>query len=99
MTKIPPHFQGILWSIPLNKIDLARDKTYLIHQVLMYGNLKDVRWLFKAYPKDEIKKVFLNKPQKVYTPQAFNFTKNYILDLKNKKISPKNYINAIHKYS
>lgn len=92
MNKIPREFQGILWSVNVKNLDLKRDKIYIIHQVLMYGNLKQIRWLFKVYSKEEIRKVFEEAPMKIYDFQSFNFIKNIILDLKKKHLPFKKYV-------
>ena len=96
MKKIPSSFQGVLWSSPVDKLDLAEHKSYIIHQILMYGNFDHIRWLFKVYSKGEIKDVFLNEPQKVYTKPAFNFVKNFILGLDSKKLETDKYVNTIY---
>lgn len=95
MKKISKDFQGILWSKKINSLDLKEDKNYIIHQVLAYGDLKQIKWLFKTYSKKEIVDVFVNLPKKTYTPSAFNFVKNYILDLGGRKLDAKNYVKAI----
>jgi hypothetical protein len=95
MKTIPERLQGLFWSTPLAKLDLAKHKAYIIHQVLMYGDLDDIRWLFAVYPKNETERVFLNRPQKIYTKEAFNYVKNFVLDLGKKDISTKKYINAL----
>lgn len=79
---LPANLSTILWSKNLKNVDLAQDKVYIIHQVLAFGELEDIRWLFKTFTQDEIFKVFLESPQKVYTKSSFNFAKNIILKLK-----------------
>lgn len=99
MIKIPSKLQSILWSVPLNKIDLKIHKSYLTHQILMFGSFADIKWLLNIYPDAEIKNIFIKKPQKIYSPEGFNFVKNFVLDLKYQNISPKNYVNIIHSKS
>jgi len=94
--KIPSSFQGILWSVDVKNLDLEKDRVYIIHQVLMYGNLKQIGWLFRVYSKEEIKKVFESSPMKIYNFPTFNFIKNIVLDLKAKSISPKKYVTSIY---
>jgi len=89
--KIPSWLQSILWSVAVEHLDLERDKAYIIHQILAYGDFEELRWLFKTYPKETIKKVFLKKPNKVYTKQSLNFVKEILLDLSNKKLDPYKY--------
>ena len=90
-SKIPLSFQGVLWSKLVNNLDPDKDKDYIIHQILSYGDLEQIRWLKRQYSEKELKKVFLDKPQKIYTPAAFNFVKNYILRLEKEKIDEKAY--------
>jgi len=74
--------QAILWSKKLSKLNLKKDKVYIIHQILAYGSLKDLAWLFKTFPKKEIIELFRRYPQKIYTKSQFNFAKNILLNLK-----------------
>lgn len=78
---IPKSLQGVLWSIPVEDLDLQKNKNYIIHQVLAYGTWENLKWLFSTYSSDEIKNVFINYPAKDYTFPAFNFTKNILLNL------------------
>lgn len=93
--KIPRSFQGILWSTNVKNLDMERDKVYIIHQVLMYGTLDQIKWLFKVYKKETIKKIFLEEPQRIYNPPAFFFLKDFILGLKNTPVNEKKYVTSI----
>lgn len=84
--------QGILWSKDIKNIDLQRDKIYIIHQVLSYGQIKQIKKLFKIYNLDEIRDVFENHPKRIYSPAVFNFVKNFILHLKAKKLPKEKYV-------
>lgn len=97
--KIVPIFQswrGILWSCDIKKLDWEKDKNYIIHQVLMYGDLKDISLLFKIYSKKEVKKVFIENPMKIYTPKIFNFVKKIILDIKRETLSSEKYVATLY---
>jgi hypothetical protein len=93
---IPESWQGILWSCDVKKLDWEKDKNYIIHQVLRYGDLKDIVLLFKIYSEKEIRRVFEKNPMKIYTPQCFNFIKNIILDIKKKSISSEKYVATLY---
>lgn len=93
---VPKKWQGILWSCNVKKLDWQRDKNYIIHQVLMYGDLNDIALLFKIYSKKEIKEVFKKKPMKIYTPQTFNFIKKIILNIKEKSITSEKYVATLY---
>ncbi len=96
LSRIPKSWQGILWSCDVKKLNWQRDKNYIIHQVLMYGNLKNIFLLFKVYSKKEIREVFKRKPMKIYTPQIFNFIKKIILDIKDKSVVPEKYVKTLY---
>jgi hypothetical protein len=80
-TKLPADLQGVLWNINIDKIDLKVDKSYIINQVLAYGAWHNLEWLFNNYQLDEIKETFISKPEKDYTAQCYNFTKNVLLNI------------------
>ncbi len=92
--KVPQSLQGVLWSTNVRNLDLEKDKEYIIHHVLTYGNLEQIKWLSSVYSKSEIKEVFKKRPQKIYTPSSFNFVKNYLLSI-TEDIPAKNYVKAI----
>lgn len=89
---IPANLQGVLWNISVDKLDKDQDKNYIVHQILAYGNLEHLSWLFRNYSKREIVQTFLNFPAKDYTPAAFNFVKNILLGLKSNFVDEKKYV-------
>ncbi len=91
MSKVPKSLQGILWSRDVKKLDTKRDKNYIIHQVLMYGSLPQIKWLKKVYSKSEIKDTFIRAPRKIYTKSSYNFVKNYLLEI-DKKLFEHSYV-------
>lgn len=82
MEKIPSSFQNIFWSVKLKDLDPEKDKIYIVNQILAYGGLEELRWLFKTYPKEAVKKIFINQPIKTYRASAFNFVKEILLGIK-----------------
>jgi len=85
--KLPQFLQPTLWSLKVENLDVQKDKIYIINQILVYGGLKELRWLFKTYPKQVIKEVFLHQPLKIYTPTAFNFAKEILLNIRNQSLN------------
>lgn len=96
MTKVPAKLQGILWSKQVDHIDLEQDKTYVIHQVLRYGTLDDIRWLMETYGSDVVKEEFLRHPQSIYSKPALNFIKNVLLDLEGEQVDESKYIQSFY---
>lgn len=75
MNQIPKLLQGVLWSADIDKLDLEKNASYIVNQILSFGSLDEIRWLFTTYGKPKVGKIFLEKPMKIYTPSALNFSK------------------------
>lgn len=82
MSKLPKNLQGFLWSVDINNLDTTEDKVYIINQILAYGGLPELKWLFKTYSLKQIKDVFLHSPVKTYRPSAFNFAQKILLSIR-----------------
>lgn len=91
---IPTNLQGILWSVNIAKLDLKRDKNYIINQVLAYGTWDHLKWLFSVYSKEEIKDVFVHNPAKDFVPASYNFVKNCLLKIP-ENLDPANYVRSL----
>lgn len=93
--RIPKRLQPILWSKSIDKLSLEDDKNYIVHQVLMYGDLKDIKWLFDTYSRNKVREIFIKHPKKVYTPPAFKFVKDIILGFRDEKLEEKDYVKSL----
>jgi hypothetical protein len=92
---LPENLKGILWSKNIDYVDLENDKIYIIHQVLSFGDIEEIKWLFKNYSFAEIKMVFINIPKRIYTKPVFLFVKDYILKI-NTELDEKKYVKSFH---
>ena len=95
MNKIPQKFQSILWSANIKDLDLEKDKNYIIHQILMYGDLNQIKWLIGIYGLTTVREVFIKSPQVIYSPEALNFIKNIVLGLGKIKIKEEKYVKTL----
>lgn len=93
--RVPKHLQGILWSKDVKEIDPEKDRVYLIHQVLRYGDLDDIDWLFRQYEQEQVKRVFLESPLPIYSRSSLNFVKNYLLGLTGLPLDQKAYVKSL----
>ena len=89
---IPRRLQPFLWSVDVAKLDLEKNKTYIIHQIFAYGDLPALKWLFKTYSKKTIIETFTLHPYKDYFRNRFHFIKNIILPLKNENMDERYYV-------
>lgn len=90
--KVPQFLQPVIWSVKIAELDIQKDKILIINQVLAFGGLKELKWLFKTYSSRTIKKVFLEHPIKTYRPAAFNFVKEILLNLEKKALVKEKYV-------
>ena len=94
MAHPPKNLQAILWSADVNQLDIENNKGYITHQILMYGNLKELRWLFQTYSKRTVIDIFLSHPAKLYPKEMFPFIKNYILGLREVSLDEQDYVTS-----
>src|SRR3989338_5105834 len=90
--KVPKSLQPIVWSRSIATLSLNKDKVYIIHQTLRFGTLAHIKWLFSAYPKSTISKVFYGTPSKIYSPASLNFISNFIIPRHAKAIKKTYYL-------
>jgi hypothetical protein len=90
--KIPSFLQGVLWSVKIDDLNLEKDKVYIINQILSYGTLPMIKWLFQTYPKKIILNTFLKHPIKDYRHSRFQFVKNFLLGLEKINLNPNSYV-------
>lgn len=95
MAHPPKNLQAILWSVDVNQLDLEKDKGYIISQILLYGDLDELKWLFTAYGQKGVTDVFLKQPMKMYFKQPFHFIKNHLLPLANTPLDEEDYVTSI----
>lgn len=92
---IPLSLQSVLWSSDIKNINLEKDKIYVIHQILAYGNMDDIKWLFIVYPRDIIEKIFTSIPYKDYRRSRFYFVKDMVIGVAQKKFLESSYVKNI----
>jgi len=86
--KLPKFLQPYLWSTRIDDLDKERDKVSIINQILAYGNMKALQWLFTNYSAKELRKVFSRHPMRIYRGSSFYFAKNILLNIQ--KVFPRN---------
>lgn len=95
MAHPPKSLKGTLWSHDVNQLDLTKHRAYIIHQVLTFGTMDQLKWLFKTYQKREIIDTFVHQPMKMYPKHIYWFTKNHLLNLQNTPLDEQNYVTSL----
>ncbi len=78
--KLPKRLQPVLWSVNIDRLNLKKDKYYIVHQIFAYGIMDDIYWVLENYSKQEIIKVF-KQSYKDYRRPRFYFIKDALLGL------------------
>jgi hypothetical protein len=74
----------------IGNLDLEKDKVYIIHQILMYGDFSDIKHLFHIYSLEVIRSVFLSFPKRIYTKPIFALIKKFVLGFEKEKLDERN---------
>ncbi len=51
---VPDSLRGCLWSYDLDALEVERDARRIITNVLIYGDISALRWLFATYSRETI---------------------------------------------
>ena len=78
---MPEEFRKYFWDTQFEKLDIRKNKRYIISRLYCYGDLKAIKWIKSVYSKDEIKEVAIKsrdlKPLVAnYLRQQFNLKKD-----------------------
>ncbi len=90
----------LFWFSDVKSLDKEKDKYFIVHQVLCFGSLEDIQYLFKLYPKSVIKKCFLKPKKGIYDPRVVALIKE-MLNIKYLDFRKyvKNVSKTLHEYS
>ena len=76
----------------------VNDDPDAIHQILAYGNLKDIQEIRQQFGLKKLRTVFLTYPKKVYTPSGFDFISEFILHI-SQPIKEREYLKTSPRYT
>jgi len=94
-THPPQSLQGVLWSVNVQQLDMQKDKEYIIHQLLNYGTMEELKWLFTTYGKSIIADCFFNHPMKIYPRSVFCFVTRFLFPIPPHALDEQDYVTSI----
>jgi hypothetical protein len=94
-THPPASLQGALWSTDVNRLNLDTDKNLIIHHVLIYGTMEELKWLFTTYGKTAIAACFFNHPMKIYPRSVFSFVTRFLFPTPPHPLDEQDYVTSI----
>ncbi|MBI4252807.1 hypothetical protein HY623_01345 [Candidatus Uhrbacteria bacterium] len=78
MKNIPKNWRPFFWFCDPEKIDLTQDRYIVIHTLLAYGSIADIRQLEAVYGKRSMRASFLKPYRGFYSAPAFSFAKFFL---------------------
>ena len=70
---MPIELKKYFWDVEFEKLDLEKNKRYIISRLYCYGDLKAIRWIKQTYSKADIEEVA--KKSRNLTPLVANYLK------------------------
>ena len=69
--KIPEFLKPYFWDVEFEKLDIKKDKLYIVSRLYSQGNIKAVRWVENVYSPDDIREVAIRSRN--LTPLCANY--------------------------
>lgn len=57
---MPEEFKKYFWDTDFEKLNISKNKRYIISRLYCYGDLKELRWMKATYTEEDIKDVAKN---------------------------------------
>ncbi len=54
---MPEELKKYFWDTKFEKLDIRKNKRYIISRLYCYGDLKAIKWIKETYSKEDIKKL------------------------------------------
>jgi len=88
---LPDYLKGCLWSYDLKKLDVDDDFRRIATNILNFGDLKAIHWLFNQYPLEMISSVLLSPLKGEWDAKSLAFWSRYLNVTPDKKIALKTF--------
>jgi hypothetical protein len=87
--QIIPFQKNLFWDVEMEKMDLEKNKNFIIERVLVRGGMSDVKKIFSIYGEDKI--VAAIKESRNLDKVTHNFCAGYFNIPKNLMHAPSEY--------
>jgi len=79
---LPKHLHKYFWDTDVKAVDAKKDRDYIIWKLLEYGDINDLKWMFKSFSIRSIKKILMTR--RGLSLKAVNFWRLFFDIPKNK---------------
>lgn len=80
--RLPGELKKYFWEVDTEKLDFKKRGEYVIGRLLECGDVEAIRWLFKTFDRELIKKVILKS--RGFSPKTLSFWSPFLVLIKNK---------------
>lgn len=87
---VPDAIRGFLWSYDINALDVYRDQKRIITNIMVYGNIAAVKWMFQTYDQVQMKQALEQPLPGEWDAKSLHFWAEYFRILSKKEIALKN---------
>ena len=77
MNLLPQSVKNTLWSYDASQIDIQKDKTIVIFNILNWGSVDAIEWLHKTYSQDEIKNVIKESNSQSWSHKSLHYWSSF----------------------
>ncbi len=88
IVSLPDFFKPIMWSYDFSKIDLNKDKKWIIVNVINYGDLRHWKWIMEHCGRKTIQEVLADVPISEIRPRVLKLA-SIIFSIKNFNYAPR----------
>ena len=86
----------MFWSAPNVPHTIEEDAPEIIHKLLAYGTIEDIRWLKKTYGIHTLRRVLRDHPLALYTPSGFHFAAYIVLHLEGGSLDSNCFVKSVY---
>ncbi len=69
-----PRRPSLFWDVEPADVDPERHARYVVERIMDFGTDDEVRWMWRAYPKEELRRI-LDLPRSMVHPKSRAFWK------------------------
>ncbi len=97
--KLPQDFFPLLWEYDVSGINAVEFPAVIIERALQFGNIKQLRWIFKYFGYPAILKYFTSRGWRILSDMDYNFWLNILRSFQKNNIDWKkiNQLRSLHK--
>lgn len=72
-TLVPGEFKKYFWDVDFDKLDLKKQKNFILDRLLNYGMFDTFNWIFSTFTNDEVKSLLDNKGKQSLSRNSYLF--------------------------